>query len=96
MWVRGLKLKMVKKYLRLTASHPMWVRGLKRCTKSTEHNRNCVAPYVGAWIETLHSIYSLIKFGSHPMWVRGLKLIPHTHIRHATLSHPMWVRGLKL
>ena len=34
-----------------------------------------VAPYVGAWIETVRRelIFSLSK--SHPMWVRGLKLL---------------------
>ena len=32
-----------------------------------------VAPYVGAWIETKHSLSILNFLSSHPMWVRGLK-----------------------
>ena len=35
----------------------------------------CVAPYVGAWIETARWLLSLLNFKSHPMWVRGLKLV---------------------
>ena len=33
----------------------------------------CVAPYVGAWIETNNEIIELLNTRSHPMWVRGLK-----------------------
>ena len=32
-----------------------------------------VAPYVGAWIETIGAIGSAIGGVSHPTWVRGLK-----------------------
>ena len=32
-----------------------------------------VAPYVGAWIETLISLAVIVRFKSHPTWVRGLK-----------------------
>ena len=31
MWVRGLKLVIMRLPLSLTRSHPMWVRGLKLC-----------------------------------------------------------------
>ena len=31
----------------------MWVRGLKLISKEGK-NIHCVAPYVGAWIETLY------------------------------------------
>ena len=34
-----------------------------------------VAPYVGAWIETLPWYYYGLLLMSHPMWVRGLKHI---------------------
>ena len=34
-----------------------------------------VAPYVGAWIETLSVTASSNLLVSHPMWVRGLKLL---------------------
>ena len=32
-----------------------------------------VAPYVGAWIETLMIWLHVPLLSSHPMWVRGLK-----------------------
>ena len=33
-------------------SHPTWVRGLKLC-RDEQKSAAYVAPYVGAWIETL-------------------------------------------
>ena len=41
-----------------------------------------VAPYVGAWIETLIRIIRSIRIKSHPTWVRGLKQEdkPYHHI----------------
>ena len=32
-----------------------------------------VAPYVGAWIETMKLTNALKPIASHPTWVRGLK-----------------------
>ena len=76
-------------------SHPMWVRGLKH--DGISHGKTVVevAPYVGAWIETVvfrrfHGFLS-----SHPMWVRGLKLGFDDCAVVLNRSHPMWVRGLK-
>ena len=34
-------------------SHPTWVRGLKQRAIDNELMAEAVAPYVGAWIETL-------------------------------------------
>ena len=34
-------------------SHPTWVRGLKHEEKKHNDNEDVVAPYVGAWIETM-------------------------------------------
>ena len=34
------------------ASHPVWVRGLKQEHLELELHSYCVAPRVGAWIET--------------------------------------------
>ena len=31
MWVRGLKQILALLYINILRSHPMWVRGLKRC-----------------------------------------------------------------
>ena len=52
MWVRGLKLVVVRHCLKQLLSHPMWVRGLKLCAESGQQGKGDVAPYVGAWIET--------------------------------------------
>ena len=38
--------------------------------------QNKVAPYVGAWIETINGRDEFTCSESHPMWVRGLK---HVH-----------------
>ena len=56
-----------------------------------------VAPYVGAWIETIGLGYNpSVDDGSHPMWVRGLKRCIGERQCTESMSHPMWVRGLKL
>ena len=54
-----------------------------------------VAPYVGAWIETIEMAINDLGTQSHPMWVRGLKLLRSKIYRTSAQSHPMWVRGLK-
>ena len=60
-------------------------------------NLFAVAPYVGAWIETIHfGKISNMSCKSHPTWVRGLKLFLLTYTRPDSMSHPTWVRGLKL
>ena len=55
-----------------------------------------VAPYVGAWIETIRHTSSRHLAESHPMWVRGLKRANSGMYQNQAESHPMWVRGLKL
>ena len=40
----------------LGMSHPMWVRGLKLSNSHTIMYIVYVAPYVGAWIETLYEL----------------------------------------
>ena len=54
-----------------------------------------VAPYMGAWIETLRLRKILIGLGVAPYmgaWIETSKQItPYS----ADLSHPIWVRGLK-
>ena len=55
-----------------------------------------VAPYVGAWIETVARSRWLCRHSSHPTWVRGLKLKYADELDSAVKSHPTWVRGLKL
>ena len=54
----------------------MWVRGLKLITTGYEPKPHCVAPRVGAWIETRYSNDpQYIHIKSHPVWVRGLKQV---------------------
>ena len=57
-------------------SHPTWVRGLKLIGTRTVVLA-LVAPYVGAWIETLIIEKAVEITESHPTWVRGLKLDLH-------------------
>ena len=57
----------------------------------------CVAPYVGAWIETYQAHLSKTGFDGRTLcgcvdWNWGYGKEDHVH----RLSHPMWVRGLKL
>ena len=41
-------------------SHPTWVRGLKHKVNRVNKKATEVAPYVGAWIETLSRCLSLL------------------------------------
>ena len=52
-----MKLRLICKYLPLLLSHPTWVRGLKQVIYLFTLKIN-VAPYVGAWIETVANILS--------------------------------------
>ena len=72
-WVRGLKHNVVEATRYALVSHPTWVRGLKLLVVFTLNTLACVAPYMGAWIETLCFEQSRIACKSHPTWVRGLK-----------------------
>ena len=55
-----------------------------------------VAPYVGAWIETVQRTEQILALVlSHPTWVRGLKRWSCRKKRIVSGSHPTWVRGLK-
>ncbi len=53
MWVRGLKLHRETGRAACHRSHPMWVRGLKLHRTWRRYLPQGVAPYVGAWIETV-------------------------------------------
>ena len=86
---------MIFRHLLNMRSHPTWVRGLKPGTQGRPR-RAFVAPYVGAWIETLLVPILLRLVLSHPTWVRGLKHPYNVANDHHYTSHPTWVRGLKL
>ena len=53
MWVRGLKHPASARPRFHRMSHPMWVRGLKHTVGKNDYIARRVAPYVGAWIETV-------------------------------------------
>ena len=72
----------------------MWVRGLKRLLADF-YCLTCVAPHVGAWIETHLNTLNKACPSVAPhvgAWIEtqrtGRRLL-------YLLSHPMWVRGLK-
>ena len=72
------------------------MRGLKLQPLLSQYLEPKVAPYVGAWIETLKLADRVFTTMSHPTWVRGLKRIFGQEIKNVFKSHPTWVRGLKL
>ena len=78
-------------------AHPVWVRGLKRIATEDELKPHCVAPRVGAWIETSHARDRLDVLTVAPRvgaWIETLSFAKDT--KAGTMSHPVWVRGLKL
>ena len=64
----------------------MWVRGLKHVRLHLAKCLFCVAPYVGAWIETCFVPHNRGTTLSHPMWVRGLK---HNVYQVTSRRHPV-------
>ena len=55
-WVRGLKLFSFRCCIVCGWSHPTWVRGLKLKKIYQDEQAGRVAPYVGAWIETIFTL----------------------------------------
>ena len=72
-WVRGLKHRNRLQRESRRESHPTWVRGLKHLLNPKRCKISYVAPYVGAWIETIRRWTHDWLRQSHPTWVRGLK-----------------------
>ena len=52
-WVRGLKHEATNYAAGGFKSHPSWVRGLKLMYQMYLHLHTGVAPFMGAWIETI-------------------------------------------
>ena len=94
--VRGLKHAPSAVRLAVNLSHPSRVRGLKLIRRKTAVICGIVAPFTGAWIETLGGAYSGGCGRSHPSRVRGLKLVDKLEQFDTDESHPSRVRGLKL
>ena len=72
----------------------MWVRGLKLCISQSSSEIK-VAPYVGAWIETLHLTCRKHLSPVAPYVGAWIETVYTTAYLDSQLSHPMWVRGLK-
>ena len=55
-----------------------------------------VAPYVGAWIETLHNYRNTQRGRVAPYVGAWIETYLISTAASTILSHPTWVRGLKL
>ena len=77
-------------------SHLTWVRGLKQQRWIYFKHLICVAPYVGAWVETELKNNKRCQCGVAPYvgaWVETVDIYDEADVRK---SHLTWVRGLKL
>ena len=54
-------------------SLPIWERGLKHIALKSDCFSKHVAPYMGAWIETILMLLYTPAVQSLPIWERGLK-----------------------
>ena len=95
--VRGLKQTMVKYMRKINfLSHPTRVRGLKPMFGSHAGTLGSVAPYTGAWIETIRSCRISATSLVAPYtgaWIET----PYLKVSRTgrPRSHPTRVRGLK-
>ena len=76
-------------------SHPTWVRGLKQLLQR-QHRHVHVAPYVGAWIETLLWLFVDAEEIVAPYVGAWIETMQDITLPPYLRSHPTWVRGLKL
>ena len=96
--MRGLKRDAAGGMLYCSKSHPTWVRGLKLEPDGNGFLNLVVAPYVGAWIETIRLSISHRNALSHPTWVRGLKPSAENQIIQNSRVAPYvgaWIETLK-
>ena len=75
-------------------SHPIWVRGLKHVYVYVMIYR-CVAPYMGAWIETAIAFILLATASVAPYMGAWIETHQNKVLNIHEMSHPIWVRGLK-
>ena len=83
------------RFLYPVVSHPMWVRGLKLPPFCLLRVRQKVAPYVGAWIETISRHVLNVLHRVAPYVGAWIETDSFGFVPRYTGSHPMWVRGLK-
>ena len=74
----------------------MWVRGLKRVNRDRKPKPSEVAPFVGAWIETIRLGESFFQTTVAPFVGAWIETIEEDTEEQFEKSHPLWVRGLKL
>ena len=65
-------------------------------SRTTTKPLTCVAPYVGAWIETVVLRYLSDGHGVAPYVGAWIETVLGCLDDNRTKSHPTWVRGLKL
>ena len=66
-WVCGLKLASTPATGLTIESHPSWVCGLKQQQRSDRHERQCVTPFVGVWIETFIKLLPYVILLCHTL-----------------------------
>ena len=93
---RGLKLLGDGLLLLLLRSRPTRARGLKLAAGFPVRIYDQVAPYAGAWVETIPFTTGAQKTWSRPTRARGLKPSGVLQVRTAQVSRPTRARGLKL
>ena len=80
----------------LDRSHPTWVRGLKHNLVFICFVFGEVAPYVGAWIETVVEELKQARAQVAPYVGAWIETRRYGGCQLSQRSHPTWVRGLKL
>ena len=93
---RGLKLPDCEGLLLTLQSLPTRERGLKLNKLGKDNAFKGVAPYAGAWIETIMQRAKALALQSLPTRERGLKLLVLCVTCSLLLSLPTRERGLKL
>ena len=93
---RGLKQVGAFKNRENAESLPSRERGLKLYRAMSVYEWNVVAPFAGAWIETLRLRLKTILAKSLPSRERGLKPVSISYKIFRILSLPSRERGLKL
>ena len=92
-WVRGLKQVLDLFPDSRVMSHPSWVRGLKLSVRRTSWLL-CVAPLVGAWIETLAFTLFDLEYSVAPLvgaWIETLIVLYNKLCSHVAPLVGAWI-----
>ena len=77
------------------SSHPSRVRGLKPETRTRQRPSRCIAPFTGAWIETVPRLLRRDRSGIAPFTGAWIETRREKGFSRSRSSHPSRVRGLK-